>query len=114
MIEVAAMTQSPLTPQRIVVGVDSSENALHAALWAARQAADLHVPVLVVHALDLGATSVYSEAVGYTQARRDDGAALLGHVVSALREQVPGVPLDAELSDVSAPETLIARSGEPD
>ncbi len=108
------MTQSPLTPRRIVVGVDSSDNALHAALWAARQAADLHVPVLVVHALDLGATSVYSEAVGYTQARRDDGAALLGRVVSVMRERFPGVPLDSELSDASAPETLIALSGEPD
>lgn len=108
------MTQNPSAPRRIVVGVDSSDNALRAALWAARQAADLHVPMLLVHALDLGATSVYAEAVGYTQARRDDGAALLGRVVTALRKQAPGVPVDTELSDVSAPETLIARSGESD
>jgi nucleotide-binding universal stress UspA family protein len=108
------MTQSPSAPRRIVVGVDTSENALRAALWAARQAADLHVPVLLVHALDLGATSIYSEAVGYTQARRDDGAALLGRIASTLRELAPGVPVDTELSDASAPETLIARSGESD
>ena len=104
------MAQSPSAPRRIVVGVDTSDNALRAALWAARQAADLHAPVLLVHALDLGATSVYSEAVGYTQARRDDGAALLGRVVSTLREQVPGVSVDTKLSDASAPETLIALS----
>src|SRR5579859_4311674 len=99
-------------PQRIVVGVDSSDNALRAAVWAAQLAADLEVPLLVVHALDLGATSIYAEAVGYTQARRDDGAALLGRVVSEVREQFPRVPVDTELSDVSAPEVLIARSGE--
>lgn len=108
------MTLIPSAPQRIVVGVDSSDNALRAAVWSARLAADLHVPLLVVHALDLGATSIYSEAVGYTQARRDDGAALLGRVVSALREQFPRVPVDAELSDVSAPEVLIARSAASD
>ena len=105
------MTHNPSAPQRIVVGVDISDNTLRAAVWAARQAADLNVPVLLVHALDLGATSIYAEAVGYTQARRDDGAALLGRVAGALREQVPGVPVDTELSDVSAPEVLIARSG---
>jgi len=114
MIEVAAMTQNLLSPRRIVAGVDASDSALRAALWATRQAADLHVPMLVVHALDLGATSVYSEAVGYTQARRDDGTALLGHVVSTLRELVPGVPVDTEMSDASAAETLIALSGVPD
>jgi nucleotide-binding universal stress UspA family protein len=108
------MTLIPSAPQRIVVGVDTSDNALRAAVWAARQATELHVPLLVVHALDLGATSIYSEAVGYTRARRDDGAALLGRVLSALREQVPGVPVDTELSDISAPETLIALSGESD
>lgn len=108
------MAQNLPKPRRIVVGVDTSGNALRAALWAARQAADLHVPVLLVHALDLGATSIYTETVGFTQARRDDGAALLGRVVGTLREQLPGVPVDTELSDASAPEALIARSGESD
>lgn len=106
------MTQTPSALRRIVAGVDTSDNALRAAIWAARQAADLHVPVLLVHALDLGATSVYSEASGFTKARRDDGAELLGRVARTLREQVPGVPVDTELSDSSAPQTLIALSRE--
>lgn len=108
------MTLTPSVPRRIVVGVDASDNALDAAVWAACQAADLHVPVLLVHALDLAATSVYADAVGMTKARREDGAMLLGRVASTLRERVPGVPVDAELSDATAPETLIALSGKSD
>ena len=106
------MTQTPSTPQRIVVGVDSSDNALHAAIWAARQAVDLGVPLLVVHALDLGATSVYSTAVGYTDARREDGATVLGKVARTLREKVRGVIVDTELFDQGAPQTLVALSNE--
>ncbi|HZU56623.1 MAG TPA: universal stress protein [Actinocrinis sp.] len=106
------MTQTPSTPQRIVVGVDSSDNALHAAIWAARLAVDLGVPLLLVHALDLGATSVYSTAVGYTEDRREHGAALLGQVARTLREKVRGVIVDTELFDQGAPQTLVALSDE--
>lgn len=106
------MQNSPAAPRRIVVGVDSSGNALHAALWAARQGRDLGVPVQLVHALDLGATSVYSEAAGFTKARRDEGAQLLGRVAKAVREQVPGSLVDTELSELAAPQTLVALSNE--
>lgn len=108
------MRQNPLAPRRIVVGVDASDSALHAAIWAARQAADLDVPLLVVHALDLGATSVYSTAAGYTDERRDQGAALLGKVARTLREQVPEALVDTELFEPSAPQTLVALSNESD
>ena len=108
------MRQNPLAPRRIVAGVDASESALHAAVWAAHQAADLDVPLLVVHALDLGATSVYSTAAGYTEDRRDQGARLLGRVARTLRERVPGALVDTELFDPSAPQTLVALSNESD
>jgi nucleotide-binding universal stress UspA family protein len=108
------MRQNPLAPRRIVVGVDASDSALHAAIWAARQAADLDVPLLVVHALDLGATSVYSTAAGYTDERRDQGAALLGKVARTLREQVPEALVDTELFEPSAPQTPVALSNESD
>ncbi len=99
-------------PRRIVVGVDPSGNALHAALWAARQGRDLGVPVQLVHALDLGATSVYSEAAGLTRTRRDEGAQLLSRVAKKLHEQVPGAAVDTELSELGAPQTLIAFTNE--
>ena len=108
------MTLNLSAPRRIVVGVDASDNALHAAIWAARQAAALGVPLIVVHALDLGATSIYSAAVGYTDARRDQGATLLGKVARTLREQVPAALVDTELFDPSAPQTLVALSNESD
>lgn len=108
------MKLNALTPHRIVVGVDASDSALHAAIWAARQAADLDVPLLVVHALDLGATSVYATAAGYTEDRRDQGAALLGKVARTLREQVPAALVDTEQFDPSAPQTLMALSNESD
>jgi nucleotide-binding universal stress UspA family protein len=108
------MTLNLSAPRRIVVGVDASDNALHAAIWAARQAAALGVPLIVVHALDLGATSIYSAAVGYTDARRDQGAALLGKVARTLRERVPAALVDTELFDPSAPQTLVALSNESD
>ncbi|HEU5426631.1 MAG TPA: universal stress protein [Actinocrinis sp.] len=108
------MTHNLSAARRIVVGVDASDNSLHAAIWAGRQAADLDVPLLVVHALDLGATSVYSTAAGYTKDRRDQGAALLGGVARTLRKEVPGALVDTELFELSAPQTLVALSNKLD
>ena len=39
--------------RRVVAGVDGSDSALHAALWAAREAWSLDVPLLLTHALHL-------------------------------------------------------------
>jgi len=108
------MTHNLSAARRIVVGVDASDNSLHAAIWAAHQAADLDVPLLVVHALDLGATSVYSTAAGYTKDRRDQGTALLGAVARTLRKEVPGALVDTELFELSAPQTLVALSNNLD
>jgi nucleotide-binding universal stress UspA family protein len=98
--------------ERVIVGVDGSENAARAAAWAAHQAVDLGVPLLLVHALDLGATSVYSNAVGFTAARREEGARLLGDHAARLRARFRPPALDCELSDIAAAQTLIALSGE--
>jgi len=47
------MTHSTSASRRIVVGVDSSDNASRAAAWAAREAADRGLPLHVVHAIDV-------------------------------------------------------------
>ncbi|MGH6657778.1 MAG: universal stress protein, partial [Actinocrinis sp.] len=104
------MTPATPTLQRIVAGVDSSDNAARAASWAAGQAIDLAIPLLLVHALDLGATSVYSTAAGYVAARRESGARLLGDLGARLRDRFPGLLLETELSDIDAAQTLIALS----
>lgn len=55
------MSMIPESP--VVVGLDDSEAAAAALVWAAAQAAATHAPLVVVHVLDpRGTTAVYSHA----------------------------------------------------
>lgn len=106
------MNQPLSTPRRIVVGIDSSDNASRAAEWAARQAADLGLPLHLVHALDLAPVpGGVVENTGFLASRRQEGARLLGRVADRLAESFPKVEVHSELSDANAPESLIDRSG---
>lgn len=119
------MTETLSTPQRIVVGVDTSDNALRAATWAARQAADLGLALHLVHALDtLSQPGLLAESsplqrggadragrAGRVEPRREEGARLLGQMAGRLTERFPALSVLGELSDASAPEALIERSG---
>ena len=117
------MIQNLSTPRRIVVGVDSSDNASRAAEWAARQAADLGVPLYLLHALDLSAGPgggtehgvaghEAGERSGFAEARWQDGERLVDRIAVRLGERFPGVAVRAELSESNAPEALIDSSGE--
>jgi nucleotide-binding universal stress UspA family protein len=105
------MTESTPTPRRIVAGVDTSENAARAAMWAARQAVDLGLPLQLIHALDLGAAvGYYSEASDVRATLRESGAKLLTDVTRRVQEQFPALRVDTELVEPSAPEALVAAS----
>ncbi|HEU5355118.1 MAG TPA: universal stress protein [Actinocrinis sp.] len=116
------MTQPLSSPRRIVAGVDTSDNAMRAATWAARQAADLGLPLHLVHALDVppppGVLAEHSplqraviDRAGSLESRREEGARLLGQVAGRLTERFPTLSVHSELSDTNAPEALIERSG---
>lgn len=92
------------TPERIVVGVDRSENAMRAAEWAAREAAAREVPLVLLHAIKLPEGYVL---VGDVAARmRNEGEALLRHVAQRLRARFPDLRLAAEVSDLAPAHAL--------
>jgi len=99
------------TPRRIVVGVDRSDNAARAAAWAAREAVDRGASLQLVHALHLpGASAMVYEPPGFTATQRETGAKLLQRHAAALRELHPDLTVTTELSELDAPETLVALS----
>jgi nucleotide-binding universal stress UspA family protein len=104
------------TPRRIVVGVDSSESAAHAAIWAAHEALSRNIPVHLVHAMDLpGAVGMTVEPVGYAQRRRSHANELLSTLADRLHAECPAnggaqLRVTTEVSELSAPETLVERS----
>jgi nucleotide-binding universal stress UspA family protein len=111
MIENTA-TEHVQIAERIVVGVDSSDNAARAADWAAGEAVERGLAVHLVHALDLpGAMGESIEPDGYAAAQREAGETLLAKTTATLREQHPALAVTGEVSEVGAAESLVALSG---
>jgi len=105
-------TQNAKTAERIVVGVDSSENAARAAAWAASEAVDRGLALHLVHALDLpGAVGELVEPTGYAAARHVAGEKLLAKIAGEVREQHPALTVTSEVSEIGATESLVVLSG---
>jgi nucleotide-binding universal stress UspA family protein len=105
------MTYSTDAPRRIVVGVDSSDNASRAAAWAAREAADRGLALHVVHAIDLpGAMGRQFEFPHYGAAQSKAGGQLLDRIVGTTRESFPDLAVTTEISETAAAETLVDLS----
>ena len=104
------MTQTT-TPRRIVVGVDSSDNASRAAAWAAREAVDRGLQLHLVHALD-EAMHVGPEVApaDYAEVHHAIGRELVDRVADALRKQYPDLAISTEISDLDATATLVNLS----
>jgi nucleotide-binding universal stress UspA family protein len=103
------------TRRRIVVGVDSSDNAAHAAAWAAREAADRGLALHLVHALDFPSLpSVVVTPLGFIEAANRSTEKLLDPVAEELRAQYPGLTITTEVSNLSAPEALVGLSSGAD
>jgi nucleotide-binding universal stress UspA family protein len=97
----------------IVVGVDGSASALHAALWAADEAAQRKRPLRLVFA---GDSLPFGNGVGlappqsYFDAIRVGGEQLLVAAETAIRRQHPGLEIHLELLTAAAVPTLIEQT----
>jgi len=105
------MTQNTSAPRRIVVGVDTSDNAARAAVWAVREAADRGLALHLVYALDLpGTAGMVLEPPEYGRKQHQAGAALLAAITGKVRELRPNVVVTSEVSELSPARTLVALS----
>ncbi|HET9172998.1 MAG TPA: universal stress protein [Actinospica sp.] len=85
--------------RRVAVGVDGSEQALHAALWAAREARSRGVPLLVMHAIDLPMTEVPPiEPADYAERAQRAGGELVTAAAAEIARAHPDVAVAAETS----------------
>jgi len=103
------------TRRRIVVGIDSSDNAARATAWAAREAADRGLALHLVHALDFPSLpSAVVTPIGFIGAAERASEKLLNPIADELRAQYPGLTITTEVSDLSAPEALVGLSSGAD
>ena len=80
----------------VVVGVDGSEPARRAALWAADEAARRDTLLHIVHAADTDARRLYLTADGVERVR-GTGRELLRETVGLVAERFPGLRVSTEL-----------------
>jgi nucleotide-binding universal stress UspA family protein len=107
------MTENTAEPtrRRVVVGIDSSENATRAARWAAAEAVSRGVPLLLAHALHASSgEGVPLEPVDYAERCREEGRTLLESTAEKLRHEFPKLSTETELSDYSAARMLASLS----
>lgn len=97
----------------VIVGVDDSEHAMHAALWAGAEAAERAAPLRVIHALDAepGPAAAGPAREG---AESDPGAGsgLLARVADRVRAAHPDLEVACSLVYAAAPGALIAAGAQ--
>ncbi|WP_034261361.1 universal stress protein [Actinospica robiniae] len=104
--------QEPAEIARAVVGVDGSEPAQHAALWAADEAVARGATLTVLHAAGVGES--IAPALGPvpdTAAGTTEGDRLLETTIALVRERHPILPLDPQISPLAPLERLTQLSG---
>lgn len=100
---------------RIVVGVDPSEHARHAALWAAREAHDSDGSLTIAHALDLpDGAARRLEPAGHEQRRREEGESLVRRIAQAVTARWSDVVVRTVISDLAPARELVALSLDAD
>ena len=105
------MPQNTSAPGRIVVGVDTSDNATRAALWAAREAEVRGLALHVVHALNLPAVSAMPlEPPEYAARQHKYATELIDTVIGKIKDQHPEIVVTGEVSELSAPQTMVTLS----
>ena len=100
--------------RRVVAGVDGSDSALHAALWAAREARSLGVPLLLEYALHLPEMAVPPiEPADYAERQQHAGRELVAGVAAKVCGEFPGVAVEANTS-LETPVHRLTELSEPD
>jgi nucleotide-binding universal stress UspA family protein len=88
------MKENPMLPQPIVVGIDGSESAVHAAGWAAAEAVRRELPLRLVHTFDIPLG--YAPGVVAPQAVRDGMCQQGWAWLHEARDAVAGIAQDLE------------------
>lgn len=107
------MTDVPLSESvRVVVGVDGSDSAHHAAVWAAREAEARDVPLTLVHAFgaESGVGAVFAP-VEREGGRKAEGSTLLETAATLIGELYPALAVETELCPLTPVERLVELSG---
>lgn len=92
---------------KVMVGVDGSDSAARAALWAVEEAERREATLTLVHALHLPTpTSAVLGPMGYAEQRRAEGRQLLDAQADTLRRGHPSLSIETELSDLDPAHTL--------
>ncbi|MFE9634049.1 universal stress protein [Streptomyces sp. NPDC006463] len=104
------MNDTAISPElgTVVVGVDGSEPARRAALWAAAEAARRERPLHIVHAADTDGRALYASAETIERVR-SAGRELLDDISAAVSQLHPGLHVTTELSR-GAPVPALHRS----
>lgn len=104
-----------LSHPRVFVGVDPSEHAQRAALWAAREAHDRDGTLTIVHALDLPeGAALLLEPTGHSARRREEGETLVQGVTRAVAAQYPDLVVHTEVADLAPVRVLVTASLDAD
>jgi nucleotide-binding universal stress UspA family protein len=101
------------TRTTIVVGVDGSTSALHAALWAADEAAQRRLRMRLVYAnneFSFGATGGLAPPQSFFDAMQAAGFQLLADVESAVREVHPDLDISVNLQTAAPVPSLLAQT----
>jgi nucleotide-binding universal stress UspA family protein len=102
-------TQIP--PGTVVVGVDGSEHAARAVVWAARQASLLGVALKVLHCFVDAAPGTRPGLVGAADdSSYEDLRLLLAESVAGLGEKFPDVEVDLQLGRGLVDECLLGQA----
>ncbi|MEU5893678.1 universal stress protein [Streptomyces sp. NPDC047461] len=94
----------------VVVGLDGSPASMAAAWWAAREAADRRLPVLLIHSWTTQPLDLPIPQEAHTKRRY--GRDLLRGTATELRRRHPGLELTTELVSEPAAQTLLERAGD--
>jgi len=105
------MSDNPTRTPIVVVGIDGSEDAMHAAAWAADEARCFGATLSLVHALESPLNPAHpAEPPPHDERRRAQGVALLEQARDRLTAGHPGLEISKELSARPPAETLIDLS----
>ncbi|MFJ7261444.1 universal stress protein [Streptomyces globosus] len=94
----------------VIVGVDGSEQARAAALWAAGEAVRRARPLHIVHGADTDGKALYLSAETIEKARAA-GRELLDDTAKAVRAEYPGLHVTTEFSRTDAVTSLHRAGG---
>ncbi|MEU3403618.1 universal stress protein [Streptomyces sp. NPDC006670] len=94
----------------VIVGVDGSESARSAALWAANEAVRRNRPLHIVHGADTDGRALYLSAETIERVRIN-GRELLDSTARAVSAEYPGLNVTTEFSRAGAADSLHRAGG---